>query len=243
MINSLNNERVKRWTSLNDKKYQEQEGLFLIEGEHLVEEAFKSGHLVETIVLDGCNYDYENVSYVSEAVMKKITNLTNVPKIIGVSKKIQPKDFNGNMVILDRVADPGNLGTIIRSAVAFGIDTIVLGKGSVSVYNPKVVRATEGLLFHINIIEADLEEFIPKIKENGYKIFVTDVLNGNSLYEEKFDGLCAIVMGNEGVGVNEDIKALRDEALYIPIDKTCESLNVGVATSIILYEMARGLKD
>ncbi len=243
MINSLNNERVKRWTSLNDKKYQEQEGLFLIEGEHLVEEAFKSGHLVETIVLDGCNYDYENVSYVSEAVMKKITNLTNVPKIIGVSKKIQPKDFNGNMVILDRVADPGNLGTIIRSAVAFGIDTIVLGKGSVNVYNPKVVRATEGLLFHINIIEADLEEFIPKIKENGYKIFVTDVLNGNSLYEEKFDGLCAIVMGNEGVGVNEDIKALRDEALYIPIDKTCESLNVGVATSIILYEMARGLKD
>lgn len=243
MINSLNNERVKRWTSLNDKKYQEQEGLFLIEGEHLVEEAFKSGHLVETIVLDGCNYDYENVSYVSEAVMKKITNLTNVPKIIGVSKKIQPKDFNGKMVILDRVADPGNLGTIIRSAVAFGIDTIVLGKGSVSVYNPKVVRATEGLLFHINIIEADLEEFIPKIKENGYKIFVTDVLNGNSLYEEKFDGLCAIVMGNEGVGVNEDIKALRDEALYIPIDKTCESLNVGVATSIILYEMARGLKD
>lgn len=243
MINSLNNERVKRWTSLNDKKYQEQEGLFLIEGEHLVEEAFKSDHLVETIVLDGCNYDYENVSYVSEAVMKKITNLTNVPKIIGVSKKIQPKDFNGNMVILDRVADPGNLGTIIRSAVAFGIDTIVLGKGSVSVYNPKVVRATEGLLFHINIIEADLEEFIPKIKENGYKIFVTDVLNGNSLYEEKFDGLCAIVMGNEGVGVNEDIKALRDEALYIPIDKTCESLNVGVATSIILYEMARGLKD
>ncbi|MCI8497788.1 MAG: RNA methyltransferase [Bacilli bacterium] len=243
MINSLNNERVKRWTSLNDKKYQEQEGLFLIEGEHLVEEAFKSGHLVETIVLDGCNYDYENVSYVSEAVMKKITNLTNVPKIIGVSKKIQPKDFNGNMVILDRVADPGNLGTIIRSAVAFGIDTIVLGKGSVNVYNPKVVRATEGLLFHINIIEADLEEFIPKIKENGYKIFVTDVLNGNSLYEEKFDGLCAIVMGNEGVGVNEDIKALRDEALYIPIDKTCESLNVGVATSIILYEMARGLKN
>jgi len=243
MINSLNNERVKRWTSLNDKKYQEQEGLFLIEGEHLVEEAFKSGHLVETIVLDGCNYDYENVSYVSEAVMKKITNLTNVPKIIGVSKKIQPKDFNGNMVILDRVADPGNLGTIIRSAVAFGIDTIVLGKGSVSVYNPKVVRATEGLLFHINIIEADLEEFIPKIKENGYKIFVTDVLNGNSLYEEKFDGLCAIVMGNEGVGVNEDIKVLRDEALYIPIDKTCESLNVGVATSIILYEMARELKN
>lgn len=243
MINSLNNERVKRWTSLNDKKYQEHEGLFLIEGEHLVEEAFKSGHLVETIVLDGSNYDYENVSYVSEAVMKKITNLTNVPKIIGVSKKIQPKDFNGNMVILDRVADPGNLGTIIRSAVAFGIDTIVLGKGSVSVYNPKVVRATEGLLFHINIIEADLEEFIPKIKENGYKIFVTDVLNGNSLYEEKFDGLCAIVMGNEGVGVNEDIKALRDEALYIPIDKTCESLNVGVATSIILYEMARGLKN
>lgn len=243
MINSLNNERVKRWTSLNDKKYQEQEGLFLIEGEHLVEEGFKSGHLVETIVLDGCNYDYENVSYVSEAVMKKITNLTNVPKIIGVSKKIQPKDFNGNMVILDRVADPGNLGTIIRSAVAFGIDTIVLGKGSVSVYNPKVVRATEGLLFHINIIEADLEEFIPKIKENGYKIFVTDVLNGNSLYEEKFDGLCAIVMGNEGVGVNEDIKVLRDEALYIPIDKTCESLNVGVATSIILYEMARELKN
>lgn len=243
MINSLNNERVKRWTSLNDKKYQEHEGLFLIEGEHLVEEAFKSGHLVETIVLDGSNYDYENVSYVSEAVMKKITNLTNVPKIIGVSKKIQPKDFNGNMVILDRVADPGNLGTIIRSAVAFGIDTIVLGKGSVSVYNPKVVRATEGLLFHINIIEADLEEFIPKIKENGYKIFVTDVLNGNSLYEEKFDGLCAIVMGNEGVGVNEDIKALRDEALYIPIDKTCESLNVGVATSIIIYEMARGLKN
>lgn len=237
MIESVYNGRVKYWAKLKDKKYQNSEGLFLVEGEHLVEETSKCGKLKEVIILDGYDFDYDKKTYVSESVMKKITSLDHVPKIVGVAEKLSTRGIDGDVVCLDGIQDPGNLGTIIRSAVAFGIDTIVLGSGTVSVYNPKVVRATEGLMFHINIIEENIEAVLLELKSEGYKVFCTDVLDGVRLRDADFTTKNVIVMGSEGSGVSDKIKNLCDERLYIEMDESCESLNVGVATSIILYEL------
>lgn len=241
MIESVNNERVKHWTKLNDKKYQREEGLFLVEGEHLVIEAEKAGLLKEVIVLEGNDFEYVNRTVVSENVMKKITSLKSPPRIVGVVEILKSREISGSVVLLDAVSDPGNLGTIIRSCVAFGVDTLVLGTGCVGLYNPKVVRASEGLLFHVNIVERPLEEAIPTLQERGYKIYATDVRRGTTLKNTTFSSRTAVVMGNEGAGVREEIKAICDEYLYIEMSSQCESLNVGVATSIILYELYTNL--
>ncbi len=241
MIESVNNERVKHWTKLNDKKYQREEGLFLVEGEHLVIEAEKAGLLKEVIVLEGNDFEYENRTVVSENVMKKITSLKSPPRIVGVVEILKSREISGSVVLLDAVSDPGNLGTIIRSCVAFGVDTLVLGTGCVGLYNPKVVRASEGLLFHVNIVERPLEEAIPTLQERGYKIYATDVRRGTTVKNTTFSSRTAVVMGNEGAGVREEIKAICDEYLYIEMSSQCESLNVGVATSIILYELYTNL--
>jgi len=238
MIESVNNERVKYWTKLQDKKYQEQENKFIVEGEHLVLEAKNAGKLLEVISLEEQNYGVP-CTVVSEIVMKKITSLTNIPRVIGIVEMLEAREINGNVLLLDRISDPGNMGTIIRSAVAFGIDTVVIGEGSVSIYNPKVVRATEGLMFHINIIHDNLLETIDELKSKNYTIYTTDVNGGELLEEIKFNDKVAIIMGNEGAGVSEELRNLADHKLYIKMNSLCESLNVGVATSIILYELSK----
>lgn len=240
MIESVNNERVKMWSKLSDKKYQKEYGLFLVEGEHLVIEAQKAGLLKEVIALVGTPLYHDNTTYVSEPVMKKITTLSSIPKVIGVAYELKPREIRGNVLLLDGVQDPGNLGTIIRSAVAFDIDSILLTKGSVSIYNPKVVRATEGLMFHANIIEnIDLEEMALTLKEEGYKIYTTKVDGGVSVKKVSFNEKSAIIIGSEGHGVSTDALEVADEYLYIDMSEKCESLNVGVATSIILYELSK----
>lgn len=239
MIESTNNEKVKFWAKLKDKKYQMEAGMFLVEGEHLIEEALNSGHLCEVIVLDGYDYDFEKKFVVNEQVMKKITSLTTIPRAIGVADMIMPRGIAGDVLLLDGIQDPGNMGTILRSAVAFGIDTIVCGTGTVNLYNPKVVRATEGLLFHINIVCADLKELILELKSEGYKIFSSKVDGGEILKNISFGDKNAFLIGNEGSGVRDELSELCDEYMYIPMLPVCESLNVGVATSIILYERNR----
>ena len=139
------------------------------------------------------------------------------------------------ILILDGIQDPGNLGTIIRSSVAFNIDSIVLSKDSVDLYNSKVIRATQGMIFNINIIQKDLLEFIPLLKD--YKIYGTKVNGGKSLKNVEKVKKFAIIMGNEGQGVKKDILDMCSDYIYIDMNKSCESLNVGVATSIILYEL------
>ena len=229
MIESLSNEKIKEYTKLNQKKYRDETGMFLIEGTHLVEEAFKNNIVVDAYSLD------DKYTKVSEEVMKKLSNLDTPPKYLAVCKKLEEKEINGNIVILDGVQDPGNLGTIIRSSIAFNIDTIILSNDSVDLYNTKVLRATEGMIFNINIIRRDLNEIIPTLKDK-YTIYTTNVVNGSNLSEIKVNTPFALIMGSEGNGVKEDIASYADESVYIPMNDKCESLNVGVATSIILYE-------
>ena len=147
-------------------------------------------------------------------------------------------DYDNKIIVtvLDNIQDPGNLGTIIRSSVAFNFDTIVISNDSVDVYNSKVIRATQGMLFNVNIIVTDIKEFLNSIKDE-YKIIGTDVVNGKSLPEFKNLKKFAIIVGNEGQGISLDTKKLCSDFVYIPMNQDCESLNVGVAASIIMYEL------
>ena len=235
IITSIDNKKVKELCKLYDRKYRKDSDLFIVEGKHLVAEAYKHGLLKEVYSLE--EVDYDNVTLVSDAVMKKITSLTSIPSMIGVCKKIKEKEIGNRILILDNIQDPGNLGTIIRSAVAFSIDTIVLSSDTVDLYNPKVIRATQGMLFSVNIIIRDLIPFVPTLKD--YKKYTTNVVCGTELKSVEKSNKYAIIMGNEGQGVNKDLALECDEAIYINMNPLCESLNVAVATSIILYEFSR----
>ena len=236
MIDSLDNKKIKEIASLKIKKYRDQYGLFLVEGKHLVDEAKKSGLLEEVILLDD-NYDFDKKLIVSEKVMKKLSFQDSLPSIMGVCKIKDSKLIGSKYLLLDGIQDPGNLGTIIRSSLAFGVDTIVLSKDSVDLYNDKVIRSTQGMIFHINIIRCDLEDVINKIK-GDIKIIGTSL--GDSTPLRSIDKLerYALIVGNEGNGVKKEILDLCDDIVRIEMNKDVESLNVGVATSIILYEMS-----
>ena len=157
--------------------------------------------------------------------------------IIGVCNKKECNVIGNRVVYLDCIQDPGNLGTIIRSCVAFNIDTLILSKDCVDVYNSKVIRASQGMIFHQNIIVEDIEKIVPKLKDEGYKIYGTRVTHGKSLKTIEKYSKFVIIMGNEGSGISEVASELCDEYIYIDMNEKCESLNVGVATSIILYEL------
>lgn len=233
MIESVNNSKIKEYSKLQSKKYRDESGLFIVEGTHLVEEALKKTHALEIYSLD------DSYTQVSESVMRKLSSLNTPPQILAVCKKLEEKDIYGNILILDNLQDPGNLGTIIRSAVAFNIDTIIVSKDSVDFYNVKTLRASEGMVFNINIVIRDLEEVIPELISKGYKVYTTNVEKGTNLDVIDIPDKYAIVMGNEGNGVRNNISSFCNEAIYIPMNNTCESLNVAIATSIILYEFSR----
>ena len=234
---SIDNEKIKEIAKLKDKKYRKGSDLFLIEGEHLILEAYKNGYLKKIIKLetDKVNFDVETIN-VSSKVLKYLSSL-ETPTIIGISKKKDDQIKGNRILILDNIQDPGNLGTIIRSSVAFNIDTIILSEDSVDLYNEKVIRATQGLIFYINIVRGNLEEIVKNLKQKGYSIYATKVNGGKSLKNIEELKKFAIIMGNEGNGVRTSLLNGCDEYLYIDMNKNCESLNVGVATSIILYEL------
>ena len=242
LITSVDNKKVKRYVSLKTSKGRKEEGLFLVEGTHMCYEANKKGLLVDLIVLENTEISFSyagEITYVTENVLKKVSSLSNPTNVIGVCKILDNKEIIGNhILILDDVQDPGNIGTIIRSSLAFNIDTIILSSNSCDIYNDKVLRSTQGMVFNMNIIYGDLLDIISNLHDNGYLILGTNVNDGVDVRNIKTNKY-ALVMGNEGQGVKEEIQSLCDKNLYIKMNSECESLNVGVATSILLYELDR----
>ena len=238
LITSLDNLKVKKYVKLKNKKYRDIEKMYLVETNHLVEEALNHQVLVDLLVLENEQVSYNfNYTYVTKEIMKKLSNLETIPKVIGVVKMLEPSNNLGNSILLlDDIQDPGNLGTIIRSSVAFNVSTIVLGLNCVDLYNEKVIRSTQGMLFKINIMRADLKEIIANLKKDNYLILGTNVKDGVDVKNIKVNKY-ALIMGNEGKGVKEELLTLCDKNLYIKMNNNCESLNVSVATSILLYEL------
>lgn len=237
-ITSINNEYIKEISKLNEKKYRDKSNKYLIEGLHLVTEALKYD-IIDTIIIRE-DFSYEtNIKHiiVSNEVMKKLSDNPSIPKIMAVVNKKESTISGNKILLLDRLQDPGNLGTIIRSAVAFNFDTIILSNDTVDLYNSKVLRSTQGMLFNINILRQDLTSVINKLKNNNYTIYGTKVDNGNDVKEINNTNKFALIIGNEGTGISDNILKQCDKYLYIKMNNNCESLNAGVAASILMYEM------
>lgn len=235
-ITSLNNSKVMFWAKLKMKKYRDIEHLFIVEGEHLVTEALNKGIVSEIITTDKDLLFDVPVYEVTDEILKRISSLVSPPSIMAVCKYIMPDDIKGNVLLLERLQDPGNLGTIIRSAVAFDFKTIIVSEDTVDFYNDKVIRATEGMIFNINIIKSDLFKMIDLLKSKNYKILGTDVKKGESIV--KFKKMkCAFAIGNEGAGISYELREKCDDFIKIPMNSKCESLNAAVASSIVMYEV------
>lgn len=236
MIESINNEKIKKYSKLLQKKYRDETNLYIVSTDHLVKEALKRNVVVDIFLLDEKVNTYGKVTYVTESVMRKLTNLKTLPSVVAIVKKEESKDIKGNVILLDGLQDPGNVGTIIRSAVAFNIDTIIVGDNTVDIYNEKVLRASEGMIYNVNIIKNNLVDAIMKLKLDGYTIIGTKVDNGKNIKEINASKY-AFIVGNEGNGINNNILDLCDEYVYINMNNSCESLNVSIASSIIMYEI------
>lgn len=245
VLTSCENEKVKMYIKLKKKKYRDLSGEYIVEGMHSVMEAFKTGMLEELILEENeilplpCKY-----VYVSHDIMKKISTVDTPPTIMGLCKKriLNDNKFLGKKIlVLDQLQDPGNLGTIIRSACAFGVDSIVLSENTVDLYNPKVIRGTQGMIFHMNIFQKKSSEIIELLKSLNIPVYGTKVEYGSDVrsLNEKDKRSFALVVGNEGNGVRSEISDMCDKNLYINMNDRVESLNVAIATSILLYELGR----
>lgn len=243
LITSLENEKIKKYIKLKEKKYRDLYNEFIVEGEHLVIEAYRSGILEEILLHeDEATVLDKPITYVTKEILSKLSSLDTPSLIMGVCKKKEVNnDYGDKLLLLDRVQDPGNLGTIIRSSKAFGIDTIILGDDSVDLYNPKVIRSTQGIGFHMNIVNRNLPEVIKELKEREIPIYGTRVECGEDIKDltsrdrEKY----ALIMGNEGQGISDEVLELCDKYIYISMHDDVESLNVAIAASILLYELDR----
>jgi len=241
---------IKIINSLRMKKYRDQYGLFAVEGFKVVSELLKSTITIKYIVITGslanddkvkelmslASKDNVPVYVVKDKEYNKLSFLDTPPGVMGVGEKLESIIYpDENYLILDEIKDPGNLGTIIRTADWFGLKNIIISKNSVDVYNPKVVQSTMGSLFRLNIaIDQDLNEFVNDLK--GYKIIATS-LDGSSelpnLKNEKY----AIIMGSESNGINKELLKLATDLYKIPGEGNAESLNVAVATGIVLSKI------
>lgn len=243
VITSLDNEKVKKYKKLQKKKYRDEYNQYVVEGMHLVLEAYKRGAIEELILEENEILPLPlPYTYVKREIIEKLSTMDSPCNVMALCKKIGRDDIVGERIlILDEIQDPGNLGTIIRSAVAFNIDTIILSENTVDLYNPKVLRATQGMIFHVNIIKRKSCEVIAEIKEMNIPVYGTNVEYGvdvrtlSSKNKKRF----ALVVGNEGNGVRYEVSQMCDKNLYINMNNDVESLNVAIATSILLYELGR----
>ena len=234
IIKSSDNKKYKSLKKLLTKKEREKTKTFLIEGKNIIEEAKKHNKIL-TYITDDINNAEHNIFYVDKKLKESLSSLKNSNEDIALVKYLDIKEVSSDTILLiDNVRDPSNLGTILRTCLAFGIKDVVLSLNTVDLYNPKVLRASEGAIFSLNILREDLISFISKNKD--YKVLSTS-LKANDLKALKINKKM-IVIGNEGKGVSEEILEISDDYLKIPI-KNIDSLNVAIATSIILYENSK----
>src|SRR5699024_8448906 len=221
LITSVQNKQVKEWKKLHERKYRYETKRFLIEGFHLLEEAFKTDQIFEVIIVeDGINYpswvEEKNVIKVSEQVFKEISQ-TETPQ--GIAAVIEMKESaateDKHVLLLDAIQDPGNLGTIIRTADAAGFSKVVLGMGTVDVYNDKVIRASQGSIFHIPIERAHLADEIAQLQQKGFSVWATTLEKAQNYRDITPNKKTAIILGNEGSGVDATLISLADQLVKI----------------------------
>lgn len=245
-IESNKNPQIKQWKKLHTKKERDKSRTFMIEGFHLVEEAMKSDVVIQELIISettdipsGWNVDDLSITIVTEKIMQEISDTDTSQGVAAVCEQYSVNEGGkfSRLLLIDAVQDPGNLGTMIRTADAAGIDAVIIGEGSVDVYNSKVIRSTQGSIFHIPIIKENLHDTILKLKQNGIKVYGTSLKNAVDYKQASVGNSFALIVGNEGNGVEHDLLEKTDQNLYIPIFGRSESLNVAVAAGILLYHL------
>ena len=254
VITSKDNSIIKEIKKLKDRKVRSAKGEFIVEGFRFVEEALKSDYEVKTLIIEESvegklsSYniykylDSINTIYVTKSIMKLLASTETPQGVLAVvkNKDIELVDDDGFYIFCDKVQDPGNLGTIIRTAHASGALGVILRKGTVDLYNDKTLRSTMGSIFNVPVVyDNDDLDTILSLKNNGFKIISSSLDTDYNFYDIDLTGKCIIVVGNEGNGISSEIFAISDEKFKIPMPGGAESLNVGIATSVIAFEAVR----
>ena len=248
-ITSTSNETIKYFISLNDKKTRMNAKRFIVEGYHLVNEASKTNLLEAVISSDEKELKkINNVKryLVNDAIINKIATTKNPQNILGIVKMLDHnitnlvpiiKENKTKLIMLDDVNDPGNLGTIIRTAAGLGYDGIIMSPNTVDLYNEKVIRSTQGVMFKIPIIKANLQEIIKLLKKEKVFCIGTALTNAKDVKHITKKDKFAICLGNEAKGISKEVLDNMDENVKIAMKNDVESLNVSIAAGIIMYEM------
>lgn len=250
-IESKDNQRIKRLKSLDKKKVREQEDLFFIEGRKLLDEAFTS-HVKVTEVYVSDTYYQNNMSYVDRLIVKDIfllkdgileslSYMANPEGILALGRPLKWDVFDvikkgSPVLVMDRINDPKNAGTMVRSAEAFGIGCVFALEGCADLYNEKALRASMGSLFRIPYIKAT-EKIFSILNKAGYAIYGLDA-NGQDIETVNLDKHCALVIGNESNGLDKNIKKHLTKTLSIPMQGMTESLNAACAAGIVMYKIS-----
>lgn len=250
VITSKDNEIVKHIRKLREKKARDESCEFIIEGAKMIEEAVRENAKIKMIIVcEELNQNLlpkeilykiakEKIVYVNDKIFKLLTDVTTPQGILAIVEKNKNKeiDFSRELfLILDNIQDPGNMGTILRTADSVALTQIIVPKGNADPYNPKVVRSTMGAIFRVNVIEVeDLVKKIKEMKKHKIQILATDLATDYSIYDVNYRK-SAIIIGNEGNGVSKEVLEIADKRIKIPMIGKTESLNAAVATGIILY--------
>ena len=255
-ITSKENSVIKHIVKLKEKKYRKEFGEYIVEGAKIVKEAIEENAEIKYIIIDEnaksndliekhLKQHLENIDYIQvpNNIFKIISDVEQPQGVLAVIEKNNKNndvDYSSDLILaLDDIQDPGNLGTIIRTADSVGLKQILISKGTADPYNSKVIRSTMGAIFRVHIIECDdLVKTLKDVKENNFNIMVTSLQANKSIYELNLKQN-VVVIGNEAKGVSKEIIDLADNKVIIPMLGKTESLNASIATGVILYEYVR----
>lgn len=249
VIRSRENKAIKEIKKLHERKYRNLQKKFIVEGQRFVKEALESDFEIEYIIIsENMQGKFSDLKIkedcqliVSEAIFKELCD-TKMPQ--GILAIVKNKDIHiennaGFYVLIDKVQDPGNMGTIIRTANAAGANGVILTKGTVDIYNEKTLRSTMGSIFKIPIIIDEDLKFVNELKEDGFRLICSSLDTDKNFYQVNLGGKVIIAVGNEGNGISDEIYNICDDRVKIPMPGSAESLNVGIASGIMMFEVVR----
>ncbi|NLJ75068.1 MAG: RNA methyltransferase [Firmicutes bacterium] len=253
LITSKNNDQIKWIKKLNQRKFRVQERAYYVEGVRLTEEAVCSGSATSLFftsrllstkrgknLLERAQAQGVRLTECTESVFSEITDTVNSQGVLAIVRKRHwPFVLKGLLVVADEIQDPGNMGTLCRTAVAAGASGLIVTSGSVDPYNPKAVRSSMGGILHLPIWSMDGEEAVQVLEENNVPIIAADLEQAVDCFNASFPQTLALVVGNEARGVSELMLTHAQMRVKIPLLGPVESLNASVAAGILLYEIVR----
>lgn len=243
-IYSIHNPYIQKLKKLHQKKYREEEKMYLVEGYHLVNEAYLS-HVLKEVYFTRDDLSLHDLSLqdvslvkVTPPVIETLSQTKTPQSIVGLCEMKEATTITGHhLLLLDRIQDPGNLGTLIRTALGLNMDGIILSPDCVDLYNDKVIRSTQGALFKIPILQKDLNEVMDVLHREGFFIYGTSLKDSLPLKKRTKHSKYALLLGNEGQGVQEHLLNKTNENLRIEMNPLLESFNVAIAGAIFMYTL------